>query len=135
MPIWYKVRYLQRIAKSFKPSTKPILKAVSNLKRLNWRTNNPNAKRKSLGWLPFKQSAIKHIATQQTGKKGLKSTMKLNLDKGQRLIMNYGTMIIFAYTKSRHYKSSRPAITIGMLVLPLKSTQNKNVVLAVLADI
>ena len=37
--------------------------------KLSWRTNNPNSKRKSLGWLPFKQSAIKHIATHQTGKR------------------------------------------------------------------
>ena len=41
--------------------------------KLSWRTNNPKSKRKNLGWLPFKQSAIKHIATHQTGKKGLKS--------------------------------------------------------------
>ena len=56
--------------------------------RLNWRTNNPNSKRKSLGWLPFKQSAIKHIATHQTGKKGLKSTLQLSLAKGQKLIID-----------------------------------------------
>ena len=37
--------------------------------KLSWRTNNPTSKRKNLGWLPFKQSAIKHIATHQTGKK------------------------------------------------------------------
>lgn len=56
--------------------------------KLNWRTNNPNAKRKSLGWLPFKKSAIKHIATHQTGKKGLKSTLQLSLAKGQKLIID-----------------------------------------------
>ena len=56
--------------------------------KLNWRTNNPNSKRKSLGWLPFKQSAIKHIATHQTGKKGLKSTLQLSLAKGQKLIID-----------------------------------------------
>ena len=56
--------------------------------KLSWRTNNPNAKRKNLGWLPFKQSAIKHIATHQTGKKGLKSTLQLSLAKGQKLIID-----------------------------------------------
>ncbi|VXB36517.1 transposase [Enhydrobacter sp. 8BJ] len=56
--------------------------------KLSWRTNNPNSKRKSLGWLPFKQSAIKHIATHQTGKKGLKSTLQLSLAKGQKLVID-----------------------------------------------
>ena len=56
--------------------------------KLSWRTNNPKSKRKSLGWLPFKQSAIKHIATYQTGKKGLKSTLQLSLAKGQKLIID-----------------------------------------------
>ena len=56
--------------------------------KLNWRTNNPNSKRKSLGWIPFKQSAIKHIATHQTGKKVLKSTLQLSLAKGQKLIID-----------------------------------------------
>ena len=56
--------------------------------KLSWRTNNPKSKRKSLGWLPFKQSAIKHIATHQTGKKGLKSTLQLSLAKGQKLVID-----------------------------------------------
>ena len=56
--------------------------------KLNWRTNNPSAKRKSLGWIPFKKSAVKHIATHQTGKKGLKSTLQLSLAKGQKLIID-----------------------------------------------
>ncbi|ATQ83440.1 transposase [Moraxella osloensis] len=56
--------------------------------KLSWRTNNPKSKRKNLGWLPFKQSAIKHIATHQTGKKGLKSTLQLSLAKGQKLIID-----------------------------------------------
>ena len=56
--------------------------------KLAWRTNNPKSKRKNLGWLPFKQSAIKHIATHQTGKKGLKSTLQLSLAKGQKLIID-----------------------------------------------
>nr|WP_290000245.1 hypothetical protein [Moraxella atlantae] len=56
--------------------------------KLSWRTNNPNSKRKSLGWIPFKQSAIKLLATHQTGKKGLKSTLQLSLAKGQKLIID-----------------------------------------------
>ena len=56
--------------------------------KLSWRTNNPKSKRKSLGWLPFKQSAIKHIATHQTGKKGIKSTLQLSLAKGQKLVID-----------------------------------------------
>lgn len=56
--------------------------------KLSWRTNNPKSKHKSLGWLPFKQSAIKHIATYQTGKKGLKSKLQLSLSKGQKLVID-----------------------------------------------
>ena len=56
--------------------------------KLSRRTNNPKSKRKNLGWLPFKQSAIKHIATHQTGKKGLKSTLQLSLAKGQKLVID-----------------------------------------------
>ena len=56
--------------------------------KLSWWTNNPKSKRKNLGWLPFKQSAIKHIATHQTGKKGLKSTLQLSLAKGQKLVID-----------------------------------------------
>ncbi|MCK6159049.1 transposase, partial [Moraxella osloensis] len=36
----------------------------------------------------FKQSAIKHIATHATGKKGLKSTLQLSLAKGQKLVID-----------------------------------------------
>lgn len=56
--------------------------------KLSWRTNNPKAKRKSLGWIPFKKSAIKHLKTRQTGKKALKSTIQLSLAKGQKLIID-----------------------------------------------
>ena len=45
------------------------------------------SKRKSLGWLPFKQSAIKHITTQTKLVKGLKSTLQLSLAKGQKLVI------------------------------------------------
>lgn len=55
--------------------------------KLTWRTNNQKSKHKSLGWIPFKQSAIRHIATHQTGKKGLKSTLQLSLGSGQKLVI------------------------------------------------
>ena len=74
---------IQAINETHAKSRKQFKKA-----KLNWRTNNPNAKRKSLGWLPFKQSAIKHIATHATGKKGLKSTLQLSLAKGQKLVID-----------------------------------------------
>ena len=74
---------IQAINETHAKSRKQFKKA-----KLNWRTNNPNSKRKSLGWLPFKKSAIKHIATHQTGKKGLKSTLQLSLAKGQKLILD-----------------------------------------------
>ncbi len=74
---------IQAINETHAKSRKQFKKA-----KLSWRTNNPKAKRKSLGWIPFKQSAIKHIATHQTGKKGLKSTLQLSLAKGQKLIID-----------------------------------------------
>ena len=74
---------IQAINETHTKSRKQFKKA-----KLSWRTNNPNSKRKSLGWLPFKQSAIKHIATHQTGKKGLKSTLQLSLAKGQKLVID-----------------------------------------------
>ncbi|MDI4509466.1 transposase [Moraxella osloensis] len=74
---------IQAINETHAKSRKQFKKA-----KLSWRTNNPTSKRKSLGWLPFKQSAIKHIATHQTGKKGLKSTLQLSLAKGQKLVID-----------------------------------------------
>ena len=74
---------IQAINETHAKSRKQFKKA-----KLNWRTNNPKSKRKSLGWIPFKKSAIKHIATHQTGKKGLKSTLQLSLAKGQKLIID-----------------------------------------------
>ncbi|WP_327037560.1 transposase [Moraxella canis] len=74
---------IQAINETHAKSRKQFKKA-----KLNWRTNRPTAKRKSLGWIPFKQSAIKHIATHQTGKKGLKSTLQLSLAKGQKLVID-----------------------------------------------
>ena len=74
---------LQAITETHAKSRKQFKKA-----KLNWRTNNPKAKRQSLGWIPFKKSAIKHLATRQTGKKGLKSTIQFSLAKGQKLIVD-----------------------------------------------
>lgn len=61
------------------------------LKR-NWHTNHPKAKRESLGWLPFKHSAIKYLATHQTGNcisksKRLKTTLQLSVTKEQKFIL------------------------------------------------
>ena len=74
---------IQAINETHAKSRKQFKKA-----KLSWRTNNPKSKRKNLGWLPFKQSAIKHIATHTTGKMGLKSTLQLSLAKGQKLIID-----------------------------------------------
>ena len=56
--------------------------------KLSWRTNRPDAKRKSLGWIPFKKSAIKYLHTKQTGKKALKSSIQLSLSKGDKLVID-----------------------------------------------
>ena len=74
---------IQAINETHSKSRKQFKKA-----KLKWRTNNPNAKRKSLGWIPFKHSAVKHIATRQTGKKCLKSTLQLSLAKGEKLVID-----------------------------------------------
>lgn len=55
---------LQAITETHAKSRKQFKKT-----KLKWRTNNPKAKRKSLGWIPFKKTAIKHLATRKTGKK------------------------------------------------------------------
>ncbi|HCH26015.1 MAG TPA: transposase, partial [Psychrobacter sp.] len=74
---------LQAISEVYAKSRKQFKKA-----KLNWRTNNPQAKRKSLGWIPFKKTAIKHLATRQSGKKSLKSTIQLSLAKGKKLTID-----------------------------------------------
>ncbi|WP_230661260.1 RNA-guided endonuclease InsQ/TnpB family protein [Psychrobacter sp. I-STPA10] len=73
---------LQAINETHTKARKQFKKA-----KLNWRTNRPDAKRKSLGWIPFKKSAIKLLATRQSGKKSLKSTLQLSLAKGKKLII------------------------------------------------
>ncbi|HFV8280093.1 TPA: RNA-guided endonuclease TnpB family protein, partial [Escherichia coli] len=74
---------LQAINETHAKSRKQFKKA-----KLNWRTNRPDTKRKSLGWIPFKKSAIKYLSTRQTGKKALKSKIQLSLSKGQKLIID-----------------------------------------------
>ena len=49
--------------------------------KLAWRTNRPDAKRKSLGWIPFKASAVKVLRTYNTGKTALKSQVQLSCGK------------------------------------------------------
>ena len=55
---------IQAINETHAKSRKQFKKA-----KLNWRTNNPKAKRKSLGWLPFKNSAIKLLKPTKQVKK------------------------------------------------------------------
>ncbi|MGP5313368.1 RNA-guided endonuclease InsQ/TnpB family protein [Psychrobacter faecalis] len=74
---------LQAISEVHAKSRKQFKKA-----KLNWRTNNPKAKRRNLGWIPFKKTAIKYLATRQSGKKSLKSTIQLSLAKGKKLIID-----------------------------------------------
>ena len=74
---------LQAISEVHAKSRKQFKKA-----KLNWRTNNPKAKRRNLGWIPFKKTSIKHLATRQSGKKSLKSTIQLSLAKGKKLIID-----------------------------------------------
>ena len=74
---------LQAISEVHAKSRKQFKKA-----KLNWRTNNPKAKRRNLGWIPFKKTAIKHLATRQSGKKSLKSTIQLSLAKCKKLIID-----------------------------------------------
>ncbi len=74
---------LQAISETHAKSRKQFKKT-----KLNWRTNNPKTKRRSLGWIPFKKTAIKHINTRQSGKKSLKSTLQFSLANRQKLIID-----------------------------------------------
>ena len=74
---------LQAISEVHAKSRKQFKKA-----KLNWRTNNPKAKRRNLGWIPFKKTAIKYLATRQSGKKSLRSIIQLSLAKGKKLIID-----------------------------------------------
>ncbi|KAA0913658.1 RNA-guided endonuclease InsQ/TnpB family protein [Psychrobacter sp. ANT_WB68] len=74
---------LQAVAETHAKSRKQFKKS-----KLKWRTNSPKAKRRNLGWIPFKKTAIKHLATRQTGKKSLKTTIQLSLAKGKKLTID-----------------------------------------------
>ena len=74
---------LQAITETHAKSRKQFKKA-----KLNWRTNNPKAKRKSLGWIPFKNTAIKYLGVKKAGKKSLKSTIQFSLAKGKKLTID-----------------------------------------------
>ena len=74
---------IQAVNETYAKSRKQFRKA-----KLAWRTNHPKAKRKSLGWIPFKKSAIKHVASRQMGLKSLKSTLQLSLGKGNQLMID-----------------------------------------------
>ena len=41
-----------------------------------------------MGWIPFKKTAIKHLATRQSGQESLKSTIQLSLAKGKKLTID-----------------------------------------------
>ena len=74
---------LQAITETHAKSRKQFKKA-----KLNWRTNNPKAKRKSLGWIPFKKTAIKYMGIKKADKKTLKSTIQFSLAKGKKLTID-----------------------------------------------
>ena len=74
---------LQAITETHAKSRKQFKKA-----KLSWRTNHPKAKKISLGWIPFKKTAIKHLVTRQSGKKSLKSTIQFSLAKGKKLTID-----------------------------------------------
>ena len=74
---------LQAVTETHAKSRKQFKKA-----KLNWRTNNPKAKRKSLGWIPFKKTAIKYLGVKKSGKKSLKSTVQFSLSKGKKLTID-----------------------------------------------
>ncbi len=82
--------YLNLHSQTLQAVTETHAKARKQFKKakLNWRTNNPQAKRRSLGWIPFKKTAIKHISTRQSGKKSLKSTLQFSLANRQKLTID-----------------------------------------------
>ena len=57
--------------------------------KLAWRTNRPDAKRKSLGWIPFKASAVKVLRTYNTGKTAVKSQVQLSCGKEKLILTVY----------------------------------------------
>ena len=69
--------------------------------KLAWRTNRPDAKRKALGWIPFKASAISHVKTYNTGKKALKSQVQLSCGKEKLILTVYDQYDLRRYSGFR----------------------------------
>ena len=53
--------------------------------KLAWRVSNQSKAKRSLGWIPFKNSAIRLVAVNQTGKKARKATLQFSLAGGNKL--------------------------------------------------
>jgi len=69
--------------------------------KLAWRTNRPDAKRKSLGWIPFKASAVKVLRTYNTGKTALKSQVQLSCGKEKLILTVYDQYDLRRYSGFR----------------------------------
>ena len=67
--------------------------------KLHWRTNRKDAKRKSLGWIPFKASAVKVLRTYNTGKTALKSQVQLSCGKEKLILTVYDQYDLRQYTE------------------------------------
>ena len=67
--------------------------------KLHWRTNRKDAKRKSLGWIPFKASAVKVLRTYNTGKTALKSQVQLSCGKEKLVLTVYDQYDLRQYTE------------------------------------
>ena len=53
--------------------------------KLAWRVSDQSKSNRSLGWIPFKNSAIKLVSVNQTGKKARKATLQFSLAGGNKL--------------------------------------------------
>ena len=67
--------------------------------KLHWRTNRKDAKRKSLGWIPFKASAVKVLRTYNTGKTALKSQVQLSCGKEKLILTVFDQYDLHQYTE------------------------------------
>ena len=69
--------------------------------KLAWRINRQDAKRKALGWIPFKASAISYVKTYNTGKKALKSQVQLSCGKEKLILTVYDQYDLRRYSGFR----------------------------------
>ena len=69
--------------------------------KLAWRTNRKDAKRKALGWIPFKASAVKVLRTYNTGKTALKSQVQLSCGKEKLILTVYDQYDLRRYSGFR----------------------------------